>query len=74
MAVAPGFITAWWLNNNTGDDGVVTGIQASYDLMSWETVYETNCNEVTNFFILPRPTRSTFFRTFNRNIDDYLVE
>ena len=74
LAVVVPTITISWLNNNTGDDRVVTGLNTSYDLMNWETVYETNCNEVTNFFVMPRPSRNTFFRAFNRKIDDYLVE
>jgi len=59
-------ITATWLNNNTDDAEVITGLQSSADWVNWQTLFETNCVDVTNRFTMPRPDGFVLFRNFNR--------
>ena len=53
-----------WLNGNTGDTNVITGLQSTTDFVTWQTICTTNCDEATNYYSVPLADRG-FIRAFN---------
>lgn len=66
VVVQPSTITITWCNNNVGDDEVITGLQASIDLVNWATIFETNCVDETNSFTMQKTDGILFLRAYNR--------
>lgn len=61
-------VTLLWLNNNTGNPAVQTGIVSAPDLKMpmelWMVRFQTNCDAVTNTCTLPEPSGPEFYRAF----------